>query len=84
MSIAGIKSSNDDGFFFPEMVVCAYMWVASHGIDVTNNSYFADPWLYNCVNDPEQRVIWQAERRAIRHAQSTGHRGGRLRGQRLG
>ena len=72
VSIAGIKSSNDDGFFFPEMVVCAYMWVASHGIDVTNNSYFADPWLYNCVNDPEQRVIWQAERRAIRHAQSTG------------
>lgn len=70
--LAGIKSSNDDGFFFPEMVVCAYMWVASHGIDVTNNSYFADPWLYNCVNDPEQRVIWQAERRAIRHAQSQG------------
>jgi subtilisin family serine protease len=72
VSIAGIKTSNDDGFFFPEMVVCAYMWVASHGIDVTNNSYFADPWLYNCVNDPEQRAIWEAERRAIRHAQSTG------------
>jgi subtilisin family serine protease len=72
VSIAGIKSSNDDGFFFPEMVVCAYMWVAAHGIDVTNNSYFADPWLYNCVNDPEQRAIWEAERRAIRHAQSTG------------
>jgi subtilisin family serine protease len=72
VSIAGIKSSNDDGYFFPEMVVCAYMWVASHGIDVTNNSYFADPWLYNCVNDPEQRAIWQAERRAIRHAQSMG------------
>ena len=32
--LAGIKSSNDDGFFFPEMVVCAYMWVATHGIDV--------------------------------------------------
>ena len=70
VSIAGIKSSNDDGFFFPEMVICAYMWVASHGIDVTNNSYFADPWLFNCVNDPEQRAIWKAERRAIRHAQS--------------
>ena len=46
--------------------------VASHGIDVTNNSYFADPWLFNCANDPEQRVIWAAERRAIRHAQSKG------------
>ena len=72
VTLAGIKSSNDDGFFFPEMVVCSYMWVAAHGIDVTNNSYFADPWLYNCVNDPEQRAIWQAERRAIRYAQSKG------------
>jgi subtilisin family serine protease len=72
VKIAGIKSSNDDGFFFPEMVICSYMWVASHGIDVTNNSYFADPWLFNCANDAEQRVIWEAERRAIRLAQSNG------------
>lgn len=72
VTIAGIKSSNDDGFFFPEMVICSYMWVADHGIDVTNNSYFADPWLFNCRNDPEQRAIWTAERRAIRHAQSNG------------
>ncbi|MDX6675955.1 MAG: lantibiotic leader peptide-processing serine protease, partial [Solirubrobacteraceae bacterium] len=70
--LAGIKTSNDDGFFFPEMVVCAYMWVAEHGIDVTNNSYFADPWQFNCRNDPEQRAIWEAERRAIRYAQSRG------------
>lgn len=61
---ASIKSSNDDGYFFPEMVICSYMWVASHGIDITNNSYFADPWLYNCNNDPEQR--------AIKHAQQGG------------
>ena len=72
VKIAGIKSSNNDGFFFPEMVICSYMWVAAHGIDVTNNSYFADPWLFNCRNDAEQRSIWKAERRAIRQAQSTG------------
>lgn len=66
--IAGIKSSNDDGFFFPEMVVCAFMWAGTHGVDVTNNSYFADPWLFNCKNDPEQRAIWIAEQRAIRFA----------------
>ena len=72
VKIAGIKTSNDDGFFFPEMVVCAYMWVASHGVDVTNNSYFADPWLFNCKNDAEQRAIFAAERRAIKYAQSKG------------
>ncbi len=72
VSIAGIKSATDAGFFFPEMVVCSYMWVAAKGIDVTNNSYFADPWLFNCKNDPGQRAIWNAERRAIRFAQSKG------------
>ena len=53
-------------------VICAYMWVAQHGIDITNNSYFADPWLFNCKNDPDQRAIFNAERRAIRYAQSKG------------
>ena len=77
VKIAGIKSSNNDGFFFPEMVIYTYMWVASHDIDVTNNSYFADPWLFNCANDAEQHVIWEAERRAIRHA--TGQRNCRCR-----
>jgi subtilisin family serine protease len=70
--IAGIKSSNDDGFFFPEMVVCSFMWAGTHEVDVTNNSYFADPWLFNCKNDPEQRAIWQAETRAIKFAQQNG------------
>ena len=72
VSIAGIKSSNDDGFFFPEMVICSFVWAATHGIDVTNNSYFADPWLFNCRNDAGQRAIWNAERRAIGYAQSQG------------
>ena len=70
--IAGVKAGNADGFFFPESVVCAYMWVASTGAAVTNNSYFADPWLFNCKNDPVQRAIWTAERRALQYAQSKG------------
>ncbi len=70
--IAGIKAGNADGFFFPEAVICAFMWAGDHGVDVTNNSYFADPWLFNCKNDPEQRAIWNAERRAIQYAQKKG------------
>ncbi|MCI0688917.1 MAG: S8 family serine peptidase [Sporichthyaceae bacterium] len=72
VKIAGIKAASPDSFLFPEMVICAYMWVATHGIHITNNSYFADPWLFNCKNDPVQRAIWTAERRAIRFAQSQG------------
>jgi len=41
-------------------------------MSVTNNSYFADPWEYNCRNDAGQRAIWEAERRAIRFAQTRG------------
>ena len=70
--IAGIRAGNADGFFFPEAVVCAFMWAANAGIQVTNNSYFADPYLFNCKNDPVQRAIWNAERRAIGYAQSKG------------
>ena len=72
VKIAGIKAGNADGFFFPEAVVCSFMWAADHHVKVTNNSYFADPWLFNCRNDAEQRAIWTAERRAIRYAISKG------------
>jgi len=68
VKIAGIKAGNSNGFFFPEAVICSFMWAGSHGFDVTNNSYFADPWLFNCRNDAEQRAIWKAERRAINYA----------------
>jgi len=70
--IAGIKAGNADGFFFPEAVICAFVWAGTHNIAVTNNSYFADPWLFNCRNDPGQRAIWKAERRAIDFAQRNG------------
>ena len=70
--IAAIKAGTSDGFFFPRAVICAFMWAATHHVDVTNNSYFADPWLFNCRNDPEQRAIWTAERRAIQFAEQSG------------
>jgi len=72
VKIAAIKAGNTAGFFFPEAVVCAFMWAGTHHIQVTNNSYFADPWLFNCKNDPGQRAIWKAERRAIDFAQHNG------------
>lgn len=70
--IAAIKASTKGGYFYPEAVVCSFMWAADHDIAVTNNSYYADPWLYNCRNDATQRAIWKAEQRAIRYAMSKG------------
>ena len=70
--IAAIKAGNAAGYFFPEAVICAFTWAGDHHIDVTNNSYYADPWLFNCRNDPGQRAIWKAEQRAIRYAMQQG------------
>jgi subtilisin family serine protease len=72
VKIAGIKAGNADGYFFPEAVICSFYWAATHNIDVTNNSYYADPWLFNCRNDAEQRAIWKAEQRAINYAMQKG------------
>ena len=90
VKIAAIKASNDDGFFFVPMVVCAFMWAGgapfdnsqtpgidfpANGaprVDVTNNSYFMDPFLYNCRNDPAQRLLWKAAQRAILFAYKQG------------
>lgn len=70
--IAGIRAGDANGFFFPEAVVCAFMWTAQKKLAVVNNSYFADPWLFNCRNDAEQRAIWQAIQRAVKYAQQAG------------
>ncbi len=72
VKLAAIKSGDAAGFFFPETVVCAFMWAGTHHFNVTNNSYFADPYLFNCKNDPTQRAIWKAESRAIKFAMQQG------------
>jgi lantibiotic leader peptide-processing serine protease len=72
VKIAGIKAGNADGFFFPEAVICSFVWAGTHHLDETNNSYFADPFLFNCRNDPVQRAIWKSEQRAIRFAMDNG------------
>jgi subtilisin family serine protease len=72
VKIAGIKAGNSAGYFFPQAVVCAFVWAGSHHMDVTNNSYYADPFLFNCRNDATQRALWKAEQRAIRYAMNQG------------
>jgi subtilisin family serine protease len=72
VKVAGIKAGNADGFFFPEAVVCAFMWAGDRHLDVTNNSYFVDPFLFNCRNDAVQRAIWKAVQRAVRYAMTQG------------
>jgi len=72
VKVASVKVVDDAGFIYPEAAVCGFIWAADHGMQITNNSYFIDPWEFNCRNDPRQRPIWQAVQRAIRYAQNKG------------
>ncbi len=72
VKVASVKVVNDDGYIYPEAALCAYIWAADHGMPITNNSYFIDPWEFNCVNDPRQRPVWQAVQRALSYSQSKG------------
>jgi hypothetical protein len=73
VKVSGIKVSDpDNGLFYPESVVCAFVFAADHGVEITNNSYYVDPWLYNCMDDPDQRAIVDAVDRAQRYAQKKG------------
>ncbi|WP_030248816.1 MULTISPECIES: S8 family peptidase [unclassified Streptomyces] len=72
VKVSGIKVSNPDGFFYTEAVVCGFVWAAEHGVDVTNNSYYTDPWYFNCKNDPDQKALLEAVKRASRYAEKKG------------
>ncbi|GGW73609.1 peptidase S8 [Streptomyces lucensis JCM 4490] len=74
VKVASITVAQPDpsSLFYPESVVCAFVFAADHGIEITNNSYYVDPWLYNCMDDPDQRAIVDAVNRAQLYAQSRG------------
>ena len=72
VKVASVKVVNDDGFIFPEAAICGYLWAADQGMPITNNSYFIDPWEFNCRNDARQRPVWQAVQRAIRYSAAQG------------
>jgi subtilisin family serine protease len=72
VKVASVKVVSDAGFIYPEAAVCGFVWAADHGMQITNNSYFIDPWEFNCRNDARQRPVWQAVQRAIRYAQNKG------------
>ncbi|WP_030642639.1 MULTISPECIES: S8 family peptidase [Streptomyces] len=70
--VAGIKVANPDGYFYTEAVVCGFVWAAEHHVDVTNNSYYTDPWYFNCTTDPDQKALVDAITRASRYAERKG------------
>ena len=71
-TIVAIQATNDNRLIYPEYVTCAFMWAASHGVDIVNNSYSMDPWVYWSPTDPEQAAGLEAATRSIKYAQGKG------------
>ncbi|MFJ6795989.1 S8 family serine peptidase [Streptomyces sp. NPDC091268] len=73
VKVAAIKVSEPGtSLFFTEAVVCGFMFAAEKGIEVTNNSYYVDPWLYNCKSDDDQKALVEALTRATKFAERKG------------
>ncbi|CAM4004093.1 S8 family serine peptidase [Kibdelosporangium persicum] len=80
VSIVNLRAGQDYGFFFLQPTVNALTYAADNGIDVVNMSFYVDPWLYNCDNNPadtpeqqaQQRTIKTAVTRALRYAHRKG------------
>ena len=70
--IVAIQATNDNRLIYPEYVTCAFMWAADHGVDIVNNSYSMDPWVYWSPTDPEQAAGLEAATRSIKYAQGKG------------
>ena len=74
--LVSIRGGQDSGYLFLGPVTDALTYGADAGLDVINMSFYVDPWLYNCYNNPadspeaqaEQRTIIAAMRRALNYA----------------
>jgi lantibiotic leader peptide-processing serine protease len=71
-TIVALKAGNAEGYFFTQEVTDAMIYAGDHHLDVVNMSFFADPFLFNCKNDADQRAIVTAIGKASRYAQQHG------------
>jgi subtilisin family serine protease len=71
-TIVALKAGTAEGYFFTSSVVDALVYAGDQRLDVVSMSFFADPWLFNCRKDPEQKAIIQAISRAASYAQQRG------------
>ncbi|MEZ2371590.1 S8 family serine peptidase [Arthrobacter sp. RCC_34] len=63
--LAAVKVVSDAGFIYPEYAICGFMWAAQRGMDVTNNSYYIDPFEFWCDDQPDQAAVRESVARAV-------------------
>jgi len=71
-TIVALKACTIAGYCFVDSVAAALRYAGDHHLDVVNLSLFADPYLYYCNNDAEQRAMLKEMLDAARYAQQQG------------
>jgi len=71
-TIVAIKVCTHVGFCFADTVAAALRYAGDLRLDVVNMSLFADPYLYYCGSDAQQRAQYQSMAAAARYAQQRG------------
>jgi subtilisin family serine protease len=65
VDLVNIRAGQDSGFFLIQPTVDALTYAGDAGIDVVNMSFYIDPWLFNCANNPADSPAEQAQQQAI-------------------
>jgi len=71
-TLVALKVCTEVGFCFADSVAAALRYAGDVGLDVVNLSLFADPFLYYCKSDAEQRSILKELESAAKYAQQKG------------
>jgi lantibiotic leader peptide-processing serine protease len=80
VTLVNDRAGQDSGYFFLQETVNALTYAGDIGADVVNMSFFIDPWLFNCTDNPadspqeqrEQATIIEATQRALSYAHAKG------------
>jgi subtilisin family serine protease len=71
-TIVGLKACTKAGYCFADSVAAALRYAGDNDIDIVNLSLFADPYLYYCKSEAEQKAILKELETAARYARQRG------------
>jgi subtilisin family serine protease len=71
-TIVALKACTKVGYCFADSVAAALRYAGDNDIDIVNLSLYADPYLYYCKSDAEQRAILKELESAAKYARQHG------------
>jgi subtilisin family serine protease len=71
-TIVAVKVCTEVGFCFADSVAAALRYAGDQKFDIVNMSLFADPYLYYCKSEAQQRAILKQIESAARYARQRG------------